>query len=284
MPFLDVFGDPLHFEDDPQDRSDLPLLLFVHGSCGGSGQWKRLVGTLGSDFRKVRVDLPGMGQSAPFPLERVWTPEHDANTIAALIDYLDRPVHFVGHSAGCIFSWPALQARSDRILSLTLFEPVFFRLLDATGDPLFAWPEFMATTYRRHVDAGDPERAVAFFFDHWAGREGAWETAPDKVRDMMRVGGGRLYYEVQHLQPSGPTPMEALERPPAPTLLVQGEKTQDAVQAICDIVADARPGTRRVTVNGAGHMAPFTHAEVIAPVLREHILSAQGARAATVTS
>lgn len=268
-------GDRLHYEDDGEDRHDLPILLFVHGSCGGSGQWKRLVGALGDEFRKIRVDLFGMGRSEPFPLERIWTPEDDARAIRTLIDHLARPVHFVGHSVGCIFSWSALQEREAKIQSLTLFEPVFFRVLQYEGNPLFAWPENMVKTYSGLLEAGDFEAAIQFFFDHWAGRQGAWAKAPERMREMMRPGAARLYYEMKHLEPSAPDPIEALRRPSAQTLLVQGEKTPEAVQAICETVANARPGTSRKIVPDAGHMAPFTHAEVVATIVREHVLTAE---------
>jgi pimeloyl-ACP methyl ester carboxylesterase len=139
----------------------------------------------------------------------------------------------------------------------------------------------MWQTYSAHIDTGDFEGGVAFFLDYWAGKQGAWATAPERLREMMRAGGGRLWYEIQYPQPAGPDPMGALSEPVAPTLLIQGENTQEAVQAICDIVATHRPGTRRLRVPGAGHMAPFTHAEIVAPTIREHIQSAEESSAET---
>lgn len=266
MPVIDVDGDRLHFVDEPGARPDAPILLFVHGSCGGSGQWKRLTGLL-PQFRTVRLDMLGMGASEPFPLERAWSPEDDRRALLALIEHLGRPFHFVGHSAGCIFSWSALQARADRVLSLTLFEPVFFGLL--RGDPLFDWPARIAAEYRARVDAGDPEGAMAHFVDSWAGRPGAWAATPEKVRAMMRCGGARLYHEWARLQPEG----DGLAPPSAPTLLIEGAERQPAVRAICDRLAALWPGISRRRIEGAGHMAPFSHADTVAPLLRAHVAS-----------
>ena len=77
MPVIDVDGDRLHFIEQAGPHPDAPLLLFTHGSCGGSGQWKRLAWLLSSSFRTVRMDMLGMGASQPFPLDRIWTPEDD---------------------------------------------------------------------------------------------------------------------------------------------------------------------------------------------------------------
>lgn len=269
MPTLDVNGDRLHFTDEGEG----PVVVMVHGSCGGGAQWRRFSQMLGERYRKICVDLPGMGDSQPYPLGRVWSGDDDRDAVVALIDHLDAPLHFVGHSGGCLFSWPALQARADRITSVTLFEPVFFDHLYHAGNPLHAWVQGMAGGYRDRVEDGDMEGALTHFVDGWAGGAGAWAALPDKVQAMMRKGGPRLYHEwAARIIPRGTPP--DLAYPAAPTLVVEGADTHAAMHAICDLVVKARPNASQLTIPGAGHMAPFTHAAIAAAATTRHIEAA----------
>ena len=269
MPTIDVSGDRLHYAEEPAGRGDAPTVVMVHGSCGGAGQWKRLADALREDFHIVRVDLPGMGSSEPYPLDRVWTLEDDAAALTALIDHLDRPVHFVGHSGGCLFSWRALEARAGQVQSITLFEPVFFKMLREAGDPSFGWTEEVATGYRKRVEAEGLEAALAFFVDRWAGVDGAWEKTPSKVQDMMRLGAARLYHEWGDTLYGDTAPPSA---PTCRTLLLEGSDSPPPIRAIGDRLATLWPPFSRHRIAGAGHMLPFTHADAVAPIVRKHIL------------
>lgn len=271
MPVIDVDGDKLHYVD----QGDGPLVLLVHGSCGGSGQWKRFMSRLGTGWRLVALDMLGCGASSPMPLDRVWTSGDDTRSIGALMDHLDAPFHFVGHSAGCLFSWKALQARAGQIRSMTLFEPVFFDLLRETEDPLQDWIWHMADGYRGRVDAGDLEGALNFFIDEWAGERGAWAATPDPVKEMIRKGGGRLYHEWgERLSlPLGVTNAD-LPLPPASALLIEGSETPKAVKRVMDLFAAARTGMCRATIDGAGHMSPFTHVDLAVDLTLRHLRDA----------
>lgn len=55
MPYLDIEGDKLHFAIH---ASGVPV-VFIHGSCGGAGQWKKLASMLQEDYRTICVDRPG---------------------------------------------------------------------------------------------------------------------------------------------------------------------------------------------------------------------------------
>lgn len=271
MPHIKVDGDELHFTD----QGEGPLVLLVHGSCGSRGQWKRFIGEMGSGWRTVAVDLLGCGASTAYPLERAWDANLDAKALGALMDDLDEPFHFVGHSAGCLYSWEPLRQRPDQIKSLTLFEPVFFDLLREFSDPREDWPIKMAKGYCGRVDAGDMDGALEFFIDEWAGQTGTWQATPDPVKDMLRLGGGRLYYEWRtRMRPEPLIRSADLAHPIAPTLLIEGADTIPAVQGVMDLFATSRPGMIRHTIKAAGHMLPFTHADQAAALTLPHIRAA----------
>jgi pimeloyl-ACP methyl ester carboxylesterase len=269
MPFLDVHGDKVHYFDEAGADATAPLALLVHGSCGGGGQWKRMAEALAPEFRVIRIDLPGMGASEPYPLARKWTFDVDERAVTALIVHLDRPFHFVGHSSGGVVSWRVLQTCADRVLSCSLYEPVFFGLARDASHPCHDFIERMRAGIVERVDAGDLEGAIAFFVDHWAGAGGAWAAMPEKIKASMRVGAGRLYHEC--------IAYPAFEREPAPppmapTLLIEGVDTHPAMHAIHDLLETRWRDVSRRRIPGAGHMGPFTHPGEVASAVREHIL------------
>lgn len=271
MPVLDVGADRLHFLDEGSG----PPVVFIHGSCGSGAQWKRLSASLREDYRTLSLDLFGCGQSQPWPIERAWSVDDDGRAIDAVLDFLGEPVHLVAHSGGGPFAYPSIKSRRDRLLSLTLFEPVFFPLLRQAGDPLFSEPEQMASDYRTAMEAGARERAVEGFVDKWAGAAGAWASLPGPVMQMMRSGADRLYHEWLTIWLEEPS-RDDLTALDLPVLLFKGARTIPSMHRVCEIVAQALPNCRYVEIEGAGHMSPFTHASEALPILKEHLAGSVG--------
>lgn len=265
MTIVDIDGDKLHFADE---GSGAPI-VFVHGSCGGARQWKSLAAALRDEYRTICIDLLGSGQSESWPIERQWHVDDDGRAIDAVLDLLAEPVHLVAHSAGGHFAYPAIRDRPDRILTLTLFEPVYFHLLRQDGDALFEEPRAMSIRYCEAADAGDLEEGIRGFVDKWVGT-GAWDALPETTRIMMRSGAGRLYHE--WLTPWLEAPSrDDLAAQAIPTLLVKGGQTLSSMHRVCDILAQSLPDCRYHTIEAAGHMSPFTHGSEAVPLVRRHL-------------
>lgn len=268
MTVLDVYGDKLHFIDE---GSGAPV-VFVHGSCGGARQWKGLASALRDGYRTICIDLFGSGQSAPWPIERQWSVDDDGRAIGAVLDVLAEPVHLVAHSGGCHFAYPVIRDRPERILTTTLFEPIYFHLLRQQGDVLFEEPRAMSSRYRDAVDAGNLEEGMRDFVDKWT-EPGTWNSFPESTRITMRSGAGRLYHEWMIPWLEAPD-RDDLGAQAIPVLLVKGSRTIPSMHRVCDIVAGLLPDCRYHTIAGAGHMSPFTHALEVAPLVRRHLAGA----------
>ena len=82
----------------------------------------------------------------------------------------------------------AVQAQPGAIERMVLFEPVFFRALQLTGDDAALDPAAAHfEDYARRATAGEPE-VVRLMIDYWFG-DGAFARMPDPVRgylDAMR--------------------------------------------------------------------------------------------------
>lgn len=266
VPVLNVGADRLHFLDEGAGRP----IVFIHGSCGSGAQWKSLASDLQEDYRTLCVDLFGCGQSQPWPIEREWTIADDERAINAVLDFLGEPVHLVAHSAGGRFTYPTIKGYRDRILSLTLFEPVHFQLLRQDGDPLFSEPQGMASDYRAAMDAGRREEAIEGFVDQWAKARGVWNGLPEPAKAMMRIGADRLYHEWRTIWVDEPT-RDDLAAIDLPVLLFKGAQTIRSMHQVCEILKLTLPNCRTIEIEDAGHMSPFTHAPIALPSLREYL-------------
>ena len=266
MPTVYADSDKLHFFEAGNGTH----VIFVHGSCGGGGQWGSLSRELSNYLRCISLDLFGSGESEIWPLEREWTNQDDERAIDAVLDHVAVPAHLVAHSGSGHFSYPTIKNRRDQILSITLFEPTYFHLLRQEGNPLFAEPTAMSNDYRAAIDDKNLDQAMASFVDVWAKKKRVWAGLPDTVKDMMRLGSNRLYHEwmVPWLEEPTRHDLASLN---LPILLFKGTETLPSMHRVCEIMQDSLPNCRYVEIDGAGHMSPFTHAKVALPEMIEFL-------------
>jgi pimeloyl-ACP methyl ester carboxylesterase len=271
----DSFQAAAHHVHFDSAGSGLPL-IFVHGDAGSAKQWKRLF----EHFRPTRhvfaYDLIGCGLSRPIDAGMSLRCEssiyaHDAEVLLAAIDRLGGHADVVAHSGGSLGALLAALERPGAIRTLTLFEPVLFDLLREAADPELQPVLDHARTYRELFEHHGAAAAMAAFVEFWNG-PGTWQRLPDLVRDAMLSGADRLYCEWGLLLSgaSGPTRAD-LARLFTPVLYLCGDRTIAPVKRITEIAQAALPSCRAVTVQGATHMAPFTHAAQVIGDLEAHL-------------
>ncbi len=103
--------------------SGAPVLVCVHGFPDNHAVWDRLAAELATDFRVVRYDVRGAGESdAPADKTGYRIPLL-VDDLYAVLDHVapGSPVHLLGHDWGSVQLWPALtDARAaGRIASFT---------------------------------------------------------------------------------------------------------------------------------------------------------------------
>src|SRR5947209_6719585 len=109
------------------------LVIALHCSGSGASQWRKLDALLGEQFQLIAPEHYSCNGSEPWAGDHPFTLADEAARTIALIDGTDHKVHLVGHSYGGGVALHIALARTDRIASLTLYEPSAFYLLKQFG-------------------------------------------------------------------------------------------------------------------------------------------------------
>jgi pimeloyl-ACP methyl ester carboxylesterase len=242
-------------------------VIALHGSASSRRLWQPLGLALAGRYRVIAPDLHGYGETSP------WTPgesaARDIELAVALADQVQGPLHLVGHSYGGVVALEAAVALGARVASLALVEPVVFGLLREARDD--AWPAIAAIAGRHIelVEAGESETCAEAFVSYWAGAN-AWTamSAPARARavaTMPKIADEwRLVFRLQRGR-------RDFARLGVPTLLVRGAHTTLAARRIVDRLAAALADREMVEIEGAGHLAPLSHAAAVCTAIAEHL-------------
>ncbi|MBI5480605.1 MAG: alpha/beta fold hydrolase [Deltaproteobacteria bacterium] len=152
MPFVDVHGVRTRYRESGAERAGTPL-VFLHGAGGSSVTWLGTLRSLGRTRRCLAPDLPGHGQSGPFP---GGTASVSIEAYRAFVDAycaaLDMPrAVLVGHSMGGAIAIEAALGSPNRVAGLVLIATaarlaVSAAVFDAIDNHFGQFPEMMAMT------------------------------------------------------------------------------------------------------------------------------------------
>jgi pimeloyl-ACP methyl ester carboxylesterase len=295
MPTLQALGHTLHYLDTgaplaaaaaPPDASSRPAasappgpapVVAFHSGGLSSRQWGKLAQAFAPRHRFLAPDFLSCGGSSPW-VEREGGPAYhysiEVDLACALLDSLGGPVHLVGHSFGGLVALRAALRSPGRVLSLGLFEPVAFGLLAEEDGSV-------ERESRRQLSALDGAEAgseawLQRFIDWWQG-EGAWSQLPAPAKAQFLAVGRKLSLEVTTLRADRLTRQE-LRPLAAPALILRSERSPEAARHTCALLAEALPSGRLVQLDGAGHLAPVTHAEQVNGLLLAHVAQVESAR------
>ncbi|MEV1292040.1 alpha/beta hydrolase [Pseudonocardia sp. NPDC049635] len=201
--------------------------------------WAPTLSRLGPGRGTAAVALPAFGAPA-----RRGTALDPATSAERLLGHLDDlgtgPVALLGHSASCQVVVEAARSAPDRVTALVLVGP--------TTDPAArSW----ASMVRRWVRTvrGEPLHQVPQLL-----RDYAHSGLAGFVRALDRSRRHRI----EQMLP-------ALEHP---VLLVRGDRDRLCPRGWLDRLAERPAPTSIRTVPGAAHMAPLTHPDELAAILR----------------
>jgi pimeloyl-ACP methyl ester carboxylesterase len=254
-------------------------VIALHCSGASGKQWRDLSQTLAGRFDVIAPDLIGCGENSHWHGEGPFQLTNEAAGVLGIIDACDVPVHLVGHSYGGGVALRVAVERPNRVASLSLYEPTSFHVLKAAGpDGWDALTEIrsVAREITRGIANGAYRAAARRFVDYWNGA-GAWNRLrPEVQADLVRwVPKAALDF---HALIEERIPLEAYRRVRIPTLLMHGDNSPMPAQLVAHkLVRFMRPRAVE-SIAGAGHMAPFTYAEIVNRAIVDHLLAVEAQR------
>ncbi|MYM54972.1 alpha/beta fold hydrolase [Thalassovita mangrovi] len=242
--------------------------LLIHCTLGHTGAWKGMAAGLSDLLHMTAFDLPGHGRSGDWddrgPLQRITT------DMAA--EFLKWPMDVIGHSFGATVALRLATEHPDLVRSLVLIEPVFFAVAYADDPAARDRHDAELAGYAEALEAGDLMTAARVFSDVWGdGRD--WDSLPENLRKKMAQTIGMIDAAAPEIIEDAPGLLHsgALEDLAMPVLVIEGEKTPEVARLVAAGL-NRRIGNCRVeTVAGAGHMAPITHPDVVAAMIRDFL-------------
>ncbi|GHD99941.1 hypothetical protein U879_10375 [Defluviimonas sp. 20V17] len=242
-------------------------VLAVHCSLAHSGEWRGLAEHLGGAVTITAFDLPGHGRAPGHD------PARDLGDQAtemgqAVLDGMAGPVDLIGHSFGAVIALRLAIENPGRIRSLTLIEPTLYAAAIHAGLPEL--PEFEARMRPlfEAFAAGDTVRAAQIFTGDW-GTGAAWADLPEAQRAYIAERIGLVEVAEPVLRHDSGRVLDRLGQIRCPVLLLGGAATPSILGRVLALIEAGLTGTTTtlVTVPGAGHMLPVTHAAEVAAAI-----------------
>jgi pimeloyl-ACP methyl ester carboxylesterase len=241
-----------------------PTVVLLHASLGSKSQWTALAERLCTRFRVIGIDLHGYGDNTGTPAPAPFNVDEEVRIVldclAGLVDPYAK-LHVVGHSYGGLVALRLAQRYAERVASLSLYEPILFRLLDE-NDADAVQIRRLVDRMRLLVATGFTHDAARAFVDFWSG-DGTFDALPlpSQVAVARRAGKVLLDFDAACGWPRRPQDLAAIT---APTLLMIGNRGPLLAQRIVDRLARALPGSHLAPFD-CGHMGPVTHPERVNP-------------------
>jgi len=244
-----------------------PAVILLHSSLSSARQWLPLVAMLNKDHLVINFDILGYGQAEDVIDGDNYDFSVEIKRIKQVINELvpTQKYHLVGHSCGGAIALKMAVAEPDKILSLSLYEPVAFHLFEEGSDA-----QKQANQFAQKVATGDNFQAAEIFTNFW-NKEGFFKTLPKKMQDFMASGMAKVNLDFQGIMAEKYNDND-LENILCDVLLLCGLHSPELSHILINKIASGIPNAKRVAFD-AGHMGAADQSEIIQPVIGNFIQS-----------
>jgi len=271
-------GDQKVYVRSAPGAGDAEQALCVHGLEGSSRNWTDLMDLLRSRLACDALDLPGFGDSPPRP-DGHYSIAALAQTVIALIEKQQSPVHLIGNSLGGAVCVKVAAARPDLVKTLTLISPALPDLrprLDLVRFPVVGLPRIGPRLIRQYQAALPPERRVAAVIATCYSNPGLYpqarfaaEVAELSRRDSLEYAAAALMgsaraLTAEFLHKGRHSPWRDVTRVTAPSLVIYGQHDRLVDPRAAGRAAHSFPDARIVVLPRTGHVAHMEHPDAVA--------------------
>jgi pimeloyl-ACP methyl ester carboxylesterase len=247
--------------------------VLLHCTGGSGAQWRALAALLRDGFHVLAPDLYGYGGSGAWPGDACASLAAEGERVAAQLEASHGPVHLVGHSFGGAVALRLAQEMPARVASLTVIEPAAFHLLrdgDTSDAAALADLSDTGDALGRALLCGDYGTGASLFVDYWSGA-GTWARLPDDQRSRLKRQLAKIVLDFWSAL-NEPSTLDDIGTLTMPTLVIRGARSPRPSRLIAEHVARVLPRATLDTIEGAGHMAPITHADMINARVVAHLV------------
>ncbi len=241
-----------------------PVVILVHSSVSGSGQWRALTQQLSDRFCIVAIDLLGYGSTPAWAASRPQRLDDQADLLHSVAAEVGPPLVLVGHSFGGSVALCAAAQLGSRLPGLILLEPNPFSLLRETSADSYGEVVALKDAIKAAGASGDWTAAAQTFADYWNGA-GAWAAMAPERRTAFARALAPNFHEWDAVLSAPAAGWVTSVR--AATQVVTAADTVLPITQIARILADRRPDWRFDEIPGGGHMAPLTRPGLVNPLV-----------------
>jgi len=264
--------------------------LFVHGLEGSSRNWTDLIDLLRPRLACDAVDLPGFGDSPPRPDGR-YSIAALAQTVIALLQPRQRPVHLIGNSLGGAVCVKVAATRPGLIRTLTLISPALpdsRPRLDLLRFPVMSLPR-VGTRLIRQYQVLPAERRVADVITTCYSDPALFQQArfAAEVAELTRrdsrgyaaavLAGSVRTLTAEFLRTGSHSAWQAAARVSAQTLVISSSRARLVDERMAGRAAHQFRDARIVVLPRTGHVAHMEHPGLVAAEIGILLAAGQGA-------
>ncbi|WOH37731.1 alpha/beta hydrolase [Thalassotalea fonticola] len=236
-------------------------VVILHSSLSSSGQWRTLEFKLKDDCLTINIDLLGYGRAPQVDNPNSYNLDTEYVRIMNAVENVigTKPFHLVGHSFGGANALKIAVQNPKRILSLSMFEPVAFHLLEEGTQVRQQVVDFAAV-----VASSSAEQAARHFTDTW-NRKGFFDKLPSKMQQLMMADIDKVNLDFVGLISEKYT-LEDCRKITCPVALIHGSHSQEISGEVIKRLLNVFPNVIEYEIQ-AGHMAPISHADEVADII-----------------
>lgn len=249
-----------------EDKGQGEILLLIHGFCGSSEYWAKLIPKLSENYRVITIDLPGHGKSEV--QHSVKEIDHYALVIKELLEELKiEKVTMFGHSLGGYVTLAFAESYSQYLNG--------FSLIHSTGFPDSAEAKEGRAASADKID----KEGIHTFIDGLVPKlfaPGNIDTHKQSLENVKKIGyttppqGAK---DALHAMKERKDRTDVLANTKLPVLLIAGENDQ-LIPAEKTFTANGE-NIEQVVIKGAGHMSMYEAPEELANIILSYVKKAK---------
>jgi len=242
-----------------------PVIL-LHSSLSSAKQWQPLVKLLEPKFLVINIDILGYGRAEKTSNEQNYNFDEEVIRIekALAIVANNQSFHLVGHSCGGAIALKLAVEKPKRVLSISLFEPVAFHLLEQGSNV-----REIADGFAHKVDIDDKYQAAEIFTNFW-NKDGFFRALPQKMQGLMARDMPMVSLNFKGLT-SETYSLKDLSAIACRSLIMTGDFSPELSHFLSNSIAVSLPNVEHASFP-TGHMGPVSHSLLIHPFIADFIL------------